>query len=261
MRRWLAALLVSAGIVAAAYPFAANYFRSLDHAKELGEYGSQASVFDNKEKLLAEARAYNDNNFAGYDMDDYYNLLKIPSTDVMARLDIPSVGIRLPVYHGDSPSVLFKGVGHMANSHLPIGGNGTHSVLSAHSGLPDQRMFDPLHNVEIGDVFSMTVLGDVYSYKIFKKEVIAPEDYSNNVLVEPGKDLLSLVTCTPYSVNTHRLIITGERVESVSDNDSQLNSVTVPLTELLKWAVPAGVALIVVIIVMGRKKKVEENVS
>lgn len=153
---------------------------------------------------------------------EYNSMLAVPNDGIMARVQYPSLGIDLPVYHGTAADTLEKGAGHMYGTSLPVGGTGTHAVISAHTGYADKLMFDRLGGVaprpaplsdkaKVGDVFYITVMGKQLGYKVTSIDVIEPDDFSH-FGINPVKDEVTLMTCTPYGVNTHRLLVTGERV-------------------------------------------------
>jgi sortase A len=140
-----------------------------------------------------------------------YNKMLVTPTGVMARLQIPKIDVDLPIYHGTSEETLEVGVGHLEGTSLPVGGPSTHSVLTGHRGLPSATLFTNLDEVEVGDLFTITTFGDVLTYRVRDKKVVAPEDTQTLRQIE-GQDLVTLVTCTPLGVNSHRILVTGERV-------------------------------------------------
>lgn len=142
---------------------------------------------------------------------DYWKLLTASPTGTMARLRVPSIDLDLPVYHGTSDEVLLKGVGHLQGTSLPVGGAGTRSVLTGHRGLASAEMFTRLDQVKKGDVFSVEVLGEVFSYRVDQIDVVEPQA-TEEIRPVPGKDLMTLVTCTPLGINSHRILVTGSRV-------------------------------------------------
>ena len=131
---------------------------------------------------------------------------------VMGYLEIEKIKLKLPIYHGVSEEALEDGVGHLEGTSLPVGGETTHAVLFGHRGLPSAKLFTDLDQLEAGDTFQITVLDRVLVYEVTQTEVVLPEEL-NDLAVEPGKDQVTLVTCTPYGVNSHRLLIHGERVQ------------------------------------------------
>ncbi len=142
---------------------------------------------------------------------DYWKLLRADPTGTMARLRVPSIDLDLPVYHGTSDQTLLTGVGHLQGTSLPVGGVDTHSVLTGHRGLANATMFTNLDKVQRGDVFSVEVLGEVFSYRVSEITVVDP-DATEEIRVVPGEDLMTLVTCTPLGINSHRILVTGERI-------------------------------------------------
>ncbi len=149
---------------------------------------------------------------------DYWALLDADPTGAMARLRIPSIELDLPVYHGTSDATLLKGAGHLQGTSLPVGGAGTRSVLTGHRGLANATMFTHLDRVAEGDTFSVEVLGRVFSYRVVDIQVVAP-DATEEIRAVPGRDLMTLITCTPLGVNTHRILVTGERILPTPDAD------------------------------------------
>lgn len=148
--------------------------------------------------------------------DPYWSLLDPDGTGVMGYLEIPKISLRLPIYHGTGDAALQKGIGHLAGTSLPVGGSGTHCVLSGHRGLPSALLFTDLDQLETGDTFTLYVLDQRLSYQVDQILVVEPEDVSA-LAPEDGKDYVTLVTCTPYGVNTHRLLVRGSRIEDTQE--------------------------------------------
>lgn len=223
---WIVAVfLILAALLLAAYPFISDWYNSLGTEQEVVQYLDYiARPPANKYKqLIEDAREYNKqliewpingDPFSELikEPDGYYEQLSIPETDVMATLRIPKININLAVFHGTAPDVLTHGVGHVAYSSLPVGGEGSHSVLSAHTGYANQRFFSDLNQMEVGDVFYVTCFGEEMAYRVTRIDVVEPHD-SSLLQIEPDKDYCTLVTCTPFGVNTHRLLVRGERCE------------------------------------------------
>lgn len=145
-----------------------------------------------------------------------WSLLDPDGTGVMGYLEIPKISLRLPIYHGTGDAALQKGIGHLAGTSLPVGGSGTHCVLSGHRGLPSALLFTDLDQLETGDIFTLYVLDQRLSYQVDQILVVEPEDVST-LAPEDGKDYVTLVTCTPYGVNTHRLLVRGSRIEDTQE--------------------------------------------
>lgn len=179
---------------------------------------------DRLEQLLNEARAYNDMLYQsqgavvdGMDKtllsdESYQKTLDISGTGVMASLDIPKINVELPIYHGTEEEVLSNGIGHLQGTSLPVGGRNTHSVLTGHRGLPSSELLVRLDEMKQGDLFFIHVGNDTLAYRVSSIEVVEPEDVSF-MKIPQEKELVSVVTCTPYGINTHRLVVTGNRVD------------------------------------------------
>lgn len=150
---------------------------------------------------------------------EYEALLNIGGDGVMGYLEIPAISVRLPIYHGTSDEALAKGAGHLEGSSLPVGGAGTHALLSGHRGLPSASLFTDLDQLKDGDVFAIHVLGETHIYEVMRIQTVLPEE-TEGIRIEEGKDLVTLITCTPYGVNTHRLLVTGERSEKANREEA-----------------------------------------
>ena len=146
----------------------------------------------------------------------YYDALKIEGTTIIGYIKIERIGVELPVYHGTSDQVLSRGVGHLEGTSLPVGGTSTHSVMSAHRGLPTAKLFTDLDRLEIGDTFQIIVLDQVLTYMVDQVKTVTPKEISDLQIVE-GKDYCTLFTCTPYGINTHRLLVRGIRIETITE--------------------------------------------
>lgn len=169
---------------------------------------------------------------------DYDELLACD--EIMACIEVPSIDVKLPVFHGTGEEALEKGAGHLENTSLPIGGKDTHTVISAHSGLPSARLFTDLTSVREGDVFKIHVLDRVLYYEVYSIDVVLPDDTSS-LMIEKGRDLATLVTCTPYGSNTHRLLVHGER----TGKPEEAAAVNAGGHPSMKWEKAAGAAAIV----------------
>lgn len=207
------------------YPFVSNMVSAKTYDSVIVSYTKTANnTSDSKNvQLLAQAKSYNSSLSTTTVMDafsypdreesaDYLNTLNINNNGVMGYISIPKIDVRIPIYHGTSSRVLQKGVGHLEGSSLPIGGSGTHSILSAHRGLPSARLFTDLDQMQKGDQFYIYVLDQTLAYEVDQITVIEP-DNTDYLTMNNNEDYITLVTCTPYAVNTHRLLVRGHRVE------------------------------------------------
>lgn len=186
-----------------------------------------------KKELLLQARSYNE-RLAGMQPETsniwpYEHQLTFDGSSApFAYVNIPKISLNMPIYHGTSNEVLSAGVGHVKGTSLPIGGKSTHAVLSAHSGMQRMRAFDDIRRLKKGDVFIVEVLNKKYAYKVYKKEVVLP-DRIDKFAIQPGKDICTLMTCTPYGINTHRLLVTGKRCpvpKNIKNEHSLLGFIT-----------------------------------
>ena len=213
------------GICILLYPAFSDYWNSKTQSRAITDY---ESVLDNLDEndynaIFERAHAYNKALYeTNYPLMDYKNVpgydgtLRITDDDMIGYLKIDRIGVELPIYHGTSDDVLNRGVGHLEGSSLPVGGENTHSVMSAHRGLPSSKLFTDLDRMEIGDTFQITVLDQVLTYQVDFIKVIEPNDVSNLQIIEGG-DYCTLFTCTPYGINTHRLLVRGVRIETIKE--------------------------------------------
>ncbi|WRS30837.1 class C sortase [Actinomycetaceae bacterium MB13-C1-2] len=223
------ALVVFAAATVFAYPYAAQWVSQYNQSNIIIDQAAadRASGAEYAREQIAKAQEYNRQLQAGGVMEagsnlvegtgvdngdlNYWNLLNNDPNHVMARLRIPSIKLDLPVYHGTSDQVLLKGVGHLQRTSLPVGGVGTRSVLTGHRGLADAEIFTHLDRVKEGDTFSVEVMGEVFTYRVIETKVVEPNE-TEEIRAVPDKDLVTLITCTPLGINTHRFLVTGERV-------------------------------------------------
>lgn len=190
---------------------------------------------------------------------DYSSLLRASDSGVMARLKITAIGVDLPVYHGTSDTTLEKGVGHLEGTALPVGGVDMHSVLTAHRGLPSADLFNRLDEVEEGDTFTIEVFGEVLKYRVFDTRVVEPDE-TESLYPVYGRDLVTLVTCTPLGINSHRILVTGERVTPTPIEDIE-NAGSVPdIPGFPWWAVGLGGGVLLLSAYVWRMGRTEEAV-
>lgn len=185
---------------------------------------------------------------------DYWDLLLSSDEGVMGRLRIPSIDVELPIYHGTAEETLAKGVGHLEGTSLPIGGSSQHSVLTAHRGLPEATLFDNLGQVELGDTFTIEIFGEVLTYRAVDTQTVLPEE-TQALNMQYDRDLVTLVTCTPLGINTHRYLVTGERVYPTPASDLERAGQPPNVPGFPWWALALGgslVAYAVFVAVSGR---------
>ncbi len=217
----LAVFLVG-GLGVMFYPSISDWWNSLHASKAISEYVAAVEAIDNTEllKMIDEAREYNKklSGEAHFDLEEeeyqeYEKLLDISGTGIMGYISIPSISVNLPIYHGTSEEVLQIAAGHLAGSSLPVGGNSTHSIISGHRGLPSAKLFTDLDRLVVGDTFVISILNENFTYRVDQIKIVLPEDTSE-LMISKGKDYCTLVTCTPYGINTHRMLVRGHRVEN-----------------------------------------------
>lgn len=267
-RSWVRDHLVTIGLVGAllvglallAYPTVSDWWNSFHQSRAIMGYAETVSSMDSSQyaAMLNEARLYNARLAAGgeqWEMDDaqraeYESLLNVDGNGVMGYITIPKIDVQLPLYHGTDDSVLQTSIGHLAGTSLPVGGDSTHTVLSGHRGLPSARLFSDLDRLVEGDTFSITILNETLTYEVDQIRVVLPSDLSD-LQIEDGKDYCTLVTCTPYGINTHRLLVRGHRVANPS-GDAQVVAEAIQVRQTyvaVVLAVPMVLALLAALLV------------
>ena len=259
-------LILIAGLSLLIYPSFSDYWNSFTQSQVIVDYTKQIDNLDEEkyDRILSEARAYNvkligrrnpyllsDEQKAEYD-----ELLDISGIGIMGYIEIPAINCTLPVYHGTDDSVLQIAVGHLEWSSLPVGGKGTHCVLSGHRGLPSAKLFTDLDKVVVGDIFILRVLDEVFTYEVDSIMIVEPHE-TDSLLIEKEKDYCTLITCTPYAINTHRILVRGERVENPEESKNiRVVSEAVQIEPLIIApivAVPILLALFVKIMIPKKK--------
>lgn len=212
-----AGVLILIGILVLLYPTISNFLIQLNGSLAISSYDDAISELKQEEvdKIFSEAEQYNQR--LGQMFDDSadqegYGCLDVNDDGVMGYINIPKIHVNLPIYYGTDDSSLQKGVGHMKGSSLPVGGSGTHAILTGHRGLPDSDLFSDLDQLKEGDQFFINILGEVHAYQVDSMITVLPYEVSS-LNIENGKDYVTLVTCTPYAVNTHRLLVRGIRTQ------------------------------------------------
>lgn len=266
-KRGLALLLIVGGAGLFVYPRLQMVLADRSQTIAIGNYEEGVSGYDEKwkEGELEKARTYNNSlsevafpdpfghggslETAG----DYEEILNV-DRGMMGVLEIPCIEVELPIYHGIAEDVLQKGVGHISQTAFPVGGEGNHTVLSTHRGLPDARLFTDLDELEPGDAFYIRVLGNNLAYEVDQVEVVDPGDVS---LLKPeeGKDYVTLLTCTPYGINSHRLLVRGSRVNYVPEVKAQIQKKVVRTEKYTVFGIGAAAILVVAAGVAGRIQK------
>lgn len=267
----LAVLVILIGCSVLLYPTISNYLIQRNSTYAIDSYNETLEEMEEQEKeeILAKTRAYNEtlvgnqtggDPFAGTEEgeDGYWDILDVEGNGLIGYLQIPKIHVELPIYHGTKETVLQKGIGHWKGTSLPIGGSSTHSVLTGHRGLPTLDLFSDLDQLVQGDVFYVKVLGETMAYQVDSIQTVLPQE-TESLRVFEGQDYVTLVTCTPYAVNTHRLLVRGVRIPyeeaaQVAPDEVQ-SKVWIPMEVKAMLAVLAILILIYVVYRVRRKKK------
>lgn len=256
-----------AGLSLLLYPTVSNYWNDMHATRAVTGYAERVQGLDTEQydDVWAAAEDYNralaERPFEPYLTDEergaYEAQLDVDSTGVMGYIEIESIDVTLPVYHGTDDSVLQVAVGHLEWSSLPVGGEGTHCVLSGHRGLPSAKLFTDLDRLVEGDTFVLRVLDEILTYEVDQILIVEPEDVSA-LHIEQGKDLCTLVTCTPYGINSHRLLVRGHRVENADEAHTvRVTSDAIEIEPMLVALVLGSAMLLVLLAILllrGGKK-------
>lgn len=218
------AVIVLTGLCLLLYPSFSDWWNSMHQSRAIAAYVETVDAMSQEEidEILNAAREYNERMWhrqnrwvlSEEEQAEYESLLDVSGNGIMGYINIPVIGVNLPIYHGTEESVLQVATGHLSATSLPVGGPGTHAAISGHRGLPSARLFTDLDQLKVGDIFTVSVLNEVYTYQIEQIVTVVPEDTSQMNLYQ-GEDLCTLQTCTPYGVNSHRLLLRGRRIEDV----------------------------------------------
>lgn len=259
--------VISLGITL--YPLIGNYLSEKNKSTVLTEYAQAVEKMEDNsiQELLAEAQEYNnmlvpgtlsmENVFsqAGHAVAEerYYDLLAVNADGIMGYVEIPKIAVYLPIYHGTDSDVLDMGIGHLIGSSLPIGGESTHSVLTGHSGMAREKMFSDLDQLKDGDVFYLHVLDLTLAYEVDQTKIVLP-DNTSYLGIEKGQDYCTLITCFPFGVNTHRLLVRGHRVEYTESPDEQIQDIednAEPVASTWEQQYIKGLMIALVIMMIG----------
>lgn len=267
-RKWSTLILLLfffIGLSVMLYPAISTYWNSKTQSQAIVDYEKMLSNIkpEDYSEIFAEADEYNkelltlDAPLSEYDkLEGYDDILNVSGTGMMGYIIIDSIGVELPIYHGISDSVLNVGAGHMEGSSFPVGGVGTHAVLSAHRGLPNATLFTHLNRLEVGDIFKVTILDRTVTYQVDMVKVVLPSDTSD-LFLDKDADLCTLVTCTPYGINTHRLLVRGHQIASEEEKQLYITSDAHQIDELIVTpivALPILISLMIFVLVKPVKK-------
>ena len=272
MRKHLSTILLLfillIGLSLLLYPTVSDYWNSFHQTRAIATYAENVAKLDNAhyDRLWEDARAYN--RTLGLRSNPYYlaeeqkaeyeRLLDVSGLGVMGYIEIPQIDVSLPIYHGTEESVLQIAVGHLEWTSLPVGGESTHCVLSGHRGLPSAKLFTNLDKLREGDTFLLRVLDEVLTYEVDQILIVEPQETAA-LQIEEGKDYCTLVTCTPYGINTHRLLVRGHRIDNMEEAKTiRVTADAVQIEPLLVApivAIPMLLILLVLLLLPRRRRK------
>lgn len=267
-------LILLFGVSLLLYPTFSDYINSLHQSKAISTYADAVENLDTEQyqETLAVAREYNTElsqepqsfTLTEGEAEAYNALLNVDGTGVMGYIEIPSINVSLPIYHGTDDIVLQQAIGHLEWTSLPVGGESSHCVLSGHRGLPSAKLFTNLDKLVVGDTFMLRVLDEVLTYEVDQILIVEPKD-TQALQIVPGEDYCTLVTCTPYGINTHRLLVRGHRI--ANEGEAHTAFVTADATQIEPilvapmLAIPVLLLFIIILLIPKKKsrKKKEEN--
>lgn len=280
VRNILPVLVILAGLLILLYPTISNFLIEQNSSRAVASY--DAATVDlaqqEREQMLADARAYNERlaNPSGTDVSvseggepaqvgevlSYEDLLDLNGDGMMGYIIIPKMNVELPIYHTVEEKVLQVGVGHLENTSLPVGGPSTHASLSGHRGLPSAKLFTDLDQMEEGDQFFIKVLGETLAYEVHSVETVLPHE-TESLAIQEGEDLVTLITCTPYAINSHRLLVHAHRIPYVPEMDEVIEQVggfiNIPLPYLLLMIALAVLAIFLAVLKVRASRKEREE--
>lgn len=265
-------IVLLVGLSVMLYPIISDWWNSRVQTRAIETYDENVREMDEEdfEEIFREAKEYNRllcglaAPFNDYDqIPGYDSILDITDTGIMGYVTIPAIGVNLPIYHGTSVEVLNVAVGHFQGSSLPVGGTDTHAVISAHRGLPSAKLFSDLDELVEGDTFTVTILNEVLTYRVDKISIVLPNELDELAII-PGGDYVTLMTCTPYGVNSHRLLVRGKRIDTVYASTVNVVSDAVlidPMTVFPIVAAPMVAVLLLYWIFGGKSKRKPKKYS
>lgn len=271
-KRWGRILIFAIGFCICLYPLVGSFVQRVGQQNLLSTYEKEEEAIDTKtmEDELEKAREYNsmlyqtqgvyvgDEAASILSDESYESLLNLTDSGIMGRIEIPKINVDLPIYHGTEDDVLSKGIGHYKPSSLPVGGKSTRSVLTGHRGLPSSKLFTRLDEMEEGDYFFIEVCNETLAYRVDEIIEIKPEELSQ-LQIEPDKDLVTLVTCTPYGINTHRLLVTGERVPYKESMKEDIQPSFPSWREIIFTILPFAFVVFIIVKTILEKRKEKKN--
>lgn len=250
------------GLMLCSYPIVSNWIEHYEQINQITTYQQKAADLGKERitEILAQAKRWNEILFlnqkgfsaekSGLQYDKILNL----GNGIMGSIEIPVIDVNIPIYHGTSDEVLSIGAGHMKDTSLPVGGDNNYAVLTGHRGLPSSKLFTRLDELKINDLFYINVLNETMVYQIDTIRTVVPEEITS-FDIEEGKDLVALITCTPYGINTHRLVLIGHRIPYEKETKEKLKKKALSAREFIFYSIPIVLSLLGILILKKRKEK------
>lgn len=264
-KNWKIILIFILGLLIATYPIISNYYYTIDNNNQISEFNEAVAEMPSKEVLerIELAKAYNDTldpsrladpytEREKKGVENYARMLEV--REKIGYVDIPKIGQQIPVYAGTSEDVLQHACGHLEGTSLPIGGKDTHAVITAHRGLPQVKLFRDLDKMEVGDLFFFTNVKETLAYKVDQILVVEPWDFEP-VLVVEGKDLMTLLTCTPYMINSHRLLVRGHRVPYVPEVKEEIERAKFNYKSLIVPGIVLALVMLIIFLYIRHRRR------
>lgn len=246
------------GLSVMLYPSVSNYVNSISQSKAVANYNniSNSLTTEDKTDYIEQAKRYNQTLYSTPGsfktpslVKGYEDQLNITTSGIMGYIQIEKIKVELPIYHGTDEAVLQVGAGHLEGTSLPVGGENTHSVISAHRGLPSSNLFTDLDQMEVGDIFTINILDEILTYEVDQILIVKPQEVEPLQIVD-GEDYFTLLTCTPYAINTHRLLVRGKRIDNIEEKKHLFISADAFLVDPL-LVVPVVAAPILLLLLVG----------
>lgn len=259
-------VILLVGLSVMLYPTVSDWWNSRVQSQAIATYDSAVEQLDDNhyDEIMSKAHEYNseiakvNSPFSNPDaVPGYEDILNISGTGIMGYITIPVINVQLPIYHGTSEEVLNVAAGHLQGSSLPVGGDTTHSVISAHRGLPSARLFSDLDRLNVGDTFTITILDEILTYEVEEINIVLPTEISK-LAISDGNDYVTLMTCTPYGINSHRLLVRAHRIETVYPHNVKVSADALKIDPMLVVpgiCAPLLMILIISWIVSGKKRR------
>ena len=263
MRRRLGNILLTlafvVGIALLAYPSFSDWWNTFHQTRAIAGYTSAVANMDREDfdRMWAEAEAFNEYlskktnrfNLTPEELATYNSILDVTGTGIMGYIDIPSIKISLPIYHGTDEAILQIAIGHIAGTSFPIGGEGTHAAVSGHRGLPSARLFTDIDKLQAGDKFLLQILDRTLTYEVDQIRIVLPQELQD-LEIDPYQDYVTLITCTPYGVNTHRLLVRGHRVDNDNTDATRITADAMRFEPVIVAPLVAAPILFVLLIIL-----------